>query len=281
MARIRTIKPEFWTSGQVLECSTNARLMFIGLWNFCDDTGRHPLRPKQIKAQIFPADDFTQETILGMVDELSRNGLITIYNADGEQFFYVNGWHHQRIDKPQKPKYPDPKEHHSENVPGTLPPDRKGKDRKGKGYISPLPPSQNSENIPGIETEQPDIDPQKNIPIKTPERPDRDASVLWQRYTEIQAVYPGTCNSNHDFHVIQSLAKEGVLPDQSILLERVQYEQKRLERGYVSEAKYIPSLKKWLSERQWGTVYPEEKELQRVMSRPEIDWDSEEMNQPF
>lgn len=34
MARIRTIKPEFWTSEQVMGCAPLARLLFIGLWNF-------------------------------------------------------------------------------------------------------------------------------------------------------------------------------------------------------------------------------------------------------
>ena len=41
MARIRSIKPEFWTAEQVMECSPMARLLFIGMWNFCDDGGNH------------------------------------------------------------------------------------------------------------------------------------------------------------------------------------------------------------------------------------------------
>jgi len=47
MARIRTIKPEFWVSEQVGECSPNARLLFIGMWNFCDDRGVHPAKPNR------------------------------------------------------------------------------------------------------------------------------------------------------------------------------------------------------------------------------------------
>lgn len=123
MPRIRSIKPEFWTSGQVLECSTNVRLLFIGLWNFCDDAGRHPDRPKQIKAEVFPADSFTEDDIRGMIDELSANGLIKRYVVDGQRYFQVTGWHHQRIDKPQDPKYPGPFQDHSGNDPGTIPPD--------------------------------------------------------------------------------------------------------------------------------------------------------------
>lgn len=132
MARIRTIKPEYWTNGQVMECSTNARLLFIGLWNFADDAGRHPWRAKQIKAQIFPSDPFTEKDIQGMLLELSKNNLITKYVIDEQEYFTIDGWHHQRIDKPQPPKYPEPPKDHSKNITGTLPPDSKGKDRKGK-----------------------------------------------------------------------------------------------------------------------------------------------------
>ncbi len=132
MPRIRSIKPEFWTSGQVLECSRNARLLFIGLWNFCDDKGRHPLRPKQIKAEVFPADELTPDDILGMLTELSENGLISTYAVDSQEYLQVVGWHHQRIDKPQPAKHPEPLQDDSANTLGTLPPDRKGYDGSGK-----------------------------------------------------------------------------------------------------------------------------------------------------
>lgn len=106
MARIRSIKPEFWTSAQVMECSPNARLMFIGLWNFCDDHGRHPRSTKQIKALIFPGDDISSSTVQGMIDELVANGLMISYDVDGKGYLQVTGWHHQKIDKRQDPKYP-------------------------------------------------------------------------------------------------------------------------------------------------------------------------------
>ena len=113
MSRIRTIKPEFWSNAQIMECSPNARLLFIGLWNFADDAGRHPLSPKQIKALVFPSDNFSSETVQRMLDELSANDLITAYSVDGKEYFQINGWHHQRIDRPQSPKYPAPVAEHS------------------------------------------------------------------------------------------------------------------------------------------------------------------------
>lgn len=143
MPRIRSIKPEFWTSGQVLECSTNARLLFIGLWNFCDDAGRHPLRPRQIKAEIFPADDLDYNDILRMIDELSTNDLVTIYSHENQEFIQVNGWHHQRIDRPHDPKHPGPLDDHSTIIRGSFAPDRIGGERIG-------------EDRKGQEKEQPD-----------------------------------------------------------------------------------------------------------------------------
>lgn len=134
MARIRTIKPEFWTSEQVIECSTNARLLFIGLWNFCDDRGRMVFSPKRIKACIFPSDDFTSENVLGMVSELESNGLLRVYTVDGKDFLAVTGWHHQRIDKPQKAQTPEPPDDKPPTTPRTFGDgeDRIGEDRKGK-----------------------------------------------------------------------------------------------------------------------------------------------------
>jgi hypothetical protein len=107
MARIRTIKPEFWTSEQVVECSTTARLLFIGLWNFCDDAGIHPASPMRIKMQLFPADETTVADVESLLGELVDAGLLVSYEAEGKSYYQVTGWHHQKIDKPNF-RYPSP-----------------------------------------------------------------------------------------------------------------------------------------------------------------------------
>lgn len=156
MARIRSIKPEFWTSEQVMECSLNARLLFIGLWNFCDDSGRHPLTPRQIKALIFPADDLTVENIRGMIDELSTNGLIDIYTVESKEYLQVTGWQHQKIDRPQKPKYPGPVAEHSSNgIDG----EDKGEDRIGED----IEPSGSSAGAPSAEIVPMPVDARKAL----------------------------------------------------------------------------------------------------------------------
>lgn len=108
MARIRTVKPEFWSSEQVMSCRPLARLLFIGLWNFCDDGGNHPLSPRTIKALVFPGDDITVEEVSELLGELEGANLTVSYQAEGKHYIHVSGWKHQRIEKKnfKHPKFP-------------------------------------------------------------------------------------------------------------------------------------------------------------------------------
>ena len=96
MARIRTIKPGFWTSEQIMELRPLTRLLFIGLWNFCDDRGVHPVAFKTLKAEVFPADDLLASDIEGMVGELIAAGLLGEFEENGRQWWFVTGWNHNR-----------------------------------------------------------------------------------------------------------------------------------------------------------------------------------------
>jgi hypothetical protein len=75
MARIRSIKPEFWTDEKLTECSLSARLFFIGTWNFADDKGNLQASAKRLKMQIFPADNIDCQPLL---DELITHGLLNV-----------------------------------------------------------------------------------------------------------------------------------------------------------------------------------------------------------
>lgn len=111
MARIRSIKPEFWTSEEVAACGPLTRLLFIGLWSFADDGGNHPVQVSALKVKIFPYDsEINSATVLRMLGELATNTLLRFYQAiDGKQYFHITGWKHQKIDKPSF-KFPKPKD---------------------------------------------------------------------------------------------------------------------------------------------------------------------------
>lgn len=106
MARIRSIKPEFCTSEQVVGCSRDARLLFVSMWLFCDDAGIHPASLKRLKMECFPADDVGDEELLTWVNELLRARLLGRFTAGALEYWAVTGWEkHQRIDRPSY-KYP-------------------------------------------------------------------------------------------------------------------------------------------------------------------------------
>lgn len=78
MARIRTIKPEFFDDPDVAAVSLAARLFFIGLWTQADKEGRVVDDIRRLKARIFPYDDLDCETL---VVELHRQDMIRRYPA--------------------------------------------------------------------------------------------------------------------------------------------------------------------------------------------------------
>jgi len=104
MARIRTIKPDFWTDEKLTDCSLSARLLFIGTWNFADDSGNLDRSHKQIKARVFPLDNVDCEPLLL---ELITQGLLIEYAVEGKQYLHIKGFEkHQLINRPSKPTCP-------------------------------------------------------------------------------------------------------------------------------------------------------------------------------
>lgn len=118
VARIRTVKPEFWTDEKVVELSYPARLLFIGLWNFCDDDGRMVYSPKRIKMQIFPADNLDISELFG---ELRGASLVHVYSIENTEYLQIRNFNkHQKVDKRTASKHPCPPNHaESPRIPPT------------------------------------------------------------------------------------------------------------------------------------------------------------------
>lgn len=109
MARIRSLKPDTCTDERFADCSTNARLLFLQLQLFCDDGGVHPAKPRTLKAECFPYDDFGADLIAKWIGELIKVGLLSEFRAtDGTSYWHVVDWSTlQKIEKPSY-KYPKP-----------------------------------------------------------------------------------------------------------------------------------------------------------------------------
>lgn len=139
MPRIRTIKPEFWSDEKLVELEFVDRLFFIGLWNFADDQGYLDYRPKRIKMQVFPGDNY--DVIKGL-RTLHEASLVSLYQGPEGLVVYITNWSkHQKVSNPARERF-SPSDLHicpsfDRAVQRSLEPyPAEGKGREGKGIES-------------------------------------------------------------------------------------------------------------------------------------------------
>lgn len=107
MARIRTIKPEFWQDEKLAPLNALTRLVFIGLISQADDAGRLVDNVKLIDGLLFSE---TEDTCREALDTLARLSRILRYRSpSGQALIQILKWEdHQRVDKPGKNILPAP-----------------------------------------------------------------------------------------------------------------------------------------------------------------------------
>jgi hypothetical protein len=112
MARIRTIKPEFWKSESIARLPIRCRLTFIALWSYVDDNGVGRDNERLVAAEVYPLEDDPREAVDWIREDLAtlaRESRIVRYTVEGRRYLHVTGWsEHQKIDRPNRPRYPTP-----------------------------------------------------------------------------------------------------------------------------------------------------------------------------
>lgn len=83
MARIRTVKPEFFTSEDIVSLTPLARVFYIALWCESDREGRLSWKPRTLKMRYLPGDDCDVDTV---AQELIDGGQIILYEVDGATY---------------------------------------------------------------------------------------------------------------------------------------------------------------------------------------------------
>ena len=148
--RIRSIRPEFWSSEDIAAMDWFTRLVYIGLWSYVDDNGVGRDIERLIVTDLFPLDEDLRESsrrVTGALRHLSDRGHVTRYEVDGKRYLHIVKWTtHQRIEKASKGRYPLPTCENAEitepspTTPGTLPdmsaPGEGEKGRRGEGEKS-------------------------------------------------------------------------------------------------------------------------------------------------
>ena len=106
MARIRTIKPDFWTDGNMVSLSPFARLLYIGMWNFtlCDH-GHVADDAMKLKLQILPMDNIDINDLLNEIMEQGR--VVRVADNEGRTYLLIRRFNdHQKIDPRWKTRCP-------------------------------------------------------------------------------------------------------------------------------------------------------------------------------
>lgn len=176
MARIRTIKPEFFTSEDIVSLSPMARLVYIALWCEADKEGRLAWKPKTFKLRYFPGDSVD---IFLLCKELTDSGLVVLY-GEGLAFIPTFSKHQHLNPRESSSVLPNPGAFPDEFDASARVTDasarvkskndaqggREGKGREGNGgedacdacADAPPPPIFSPEFREFIKTERPDLD---------------------------------------------------------------------------------------------------------------------------
>ncbi|MEI3845346.1 MULTISPECIES: hypothetical protein [unclassified Microbacterium] len=110
MARIRTIKPEFWDSPGTAQASLRARLFFIAMWNWADDWGIGTANPKQLIGFAFPNDDdVTVADFPRLRTEVAECYGVQWYEVEGRPYYCIPSWdNHQKNERRASRRNPTP-----------------------------------------------------------------------------------------------------------------------------------------------------------------------------
>ena len=110
MARIRSIKPEFWRSPSTAKASPRARLLYIAMWNWADDYGVGEWTPRELLGFAFPNDlEITSAEFQCLCTEVATCFNTVFYRVGGRRFYCIPAWDvHQKNERRAQGKYPGP-----------------------------------------------------------------------------------------------------------------------------------------------------------------------------
>jgi hypothetical protein len=111
MARIRTIKPDFFRHEELYQAEKETglplRIAFAGLWTVADREGRFRWRPREIKLDVLPYDDVDFSRVL---DALTTRHFLAKYSLADDVYGYIPSFKkHQLVNNRESAsRLPDP-----------------------------------------------------------------------------------------------------------------------------------------------------------------------------
>lgn len=139
MARIRTIKPEFWKHEDLSALPEITHMLAAALLNHADDEGYFNANPALVKAECLPLRE-SSVSVQESLNQLTTVGFIEVgQGADGKRYGRIATFaDHQRVNRPTPSKikavgivWEGSHTNHAQ-LSESSPPERKGREGKGK-----------------------------------------------------------------------------------------------------------------------------------------------------
>lgn len=171
MARIRTIKPEFFTSEDIVSRTPMARLLYIATWCEADKEGRLLWKPKTFKLRYFPGDSCDIEALCG---ELVDAGLVVLY---GDGLAYIPAFSkHQHINpRESQSSLPDP---HASTTRAPRVPNASRRDSDGASTVSDAQVGREGKEIKE--------DASRRVSRSAPSRPPEVSEQVWSDWLQLR-----------------------------------------------------------------------------------------------
>ena len=124
MARIRTLKTEFWDSPSTAQADLAVRLTFMAMWNWADDSGHGTANVKELEAFVFPNDEVTElprrgsrnsgavwPNFAAILHEVAEVYGVVFYKVKGRPYYRIPSFNeHQAKHYRKESRYPQPEE---------------------------------------------------------------------------------------------------------------------------------------------------------------------------
>jgi pyruvate/2-oxoglutarate dehydrogenase complex dihydrolipoamide acyltransferase (E2) component len=240
--------------------------VWLYLITYVDDYGRGSADPELLLSLLFPRRrDVEEEQISDALKSLDRRGMIALYEAEGERFFYFPKWsEHQRI-QAKRPKFPEPPCSTVSHGESPSKPNQAETEAEAETETETEAETE-AENESDFEAQAHTENQDKEKPAAPPacER-DRDFDAFWDAYPR------KTGDIDRAYFEYRDALDTGVKP--GTLLKAIQWQ--AAEWNETQEARYLPSAEKWLHNRGWeakkGVGKPKDTGQKEAFNPPTLD----------
>ncbi len=111
MPRIRTIKPDFFTSPDTAKADFPTRIFYAAMWCWADDFGVGETNLNGLLGHAFPdSDEFSAQDVRQFCANVAQHFGVTFYTVRGRHYFAIPSWEkHQKTERREdRRKHPAP-----------------------------------------------------------------------------------------------------------------------------------------------------------------------------